>query len=143
MILTTKGRYAVMAMLDIVQQLGDNPVTLSSISERQQIDRGYLEQLFIKLKKAGLVDSVRGPGGGYRLSRPGSKITISDIMFAVDEMMKVTRCIDKNGSGCMENKTLCITHHLWEELSDVIYSYLNSITLEDVANKKIKANRAA
>jgi len=135
MILTTKGRYAVMAMVDIAINQASKPVSLSDISMRQEIDLGYLEQIFAKLKKYGLVDSVRGPGGGYKLSRQKHEITISDIMLAVDENMKMTRCENGSSAGCLNGKARCATHHLWDELGSRIGNYLESVNLDDVLSK--------
>lgn len=137
MILTTKGRYAVMALVDIAVYGQNGPVRLASISERQGLDQGYLEQIFAKLKKVGLVASVRGPGGGYILGRPKVEISISDIMFAVEENIKMTRCAKDSGQGCLSDKTRCVTHHLWEDLGDHIYKFLCNISIEDVCQKRL------
>ena len=137
MILSTKGRYAVMALVDIAVYGQNGPVRLASISERQGLDQGYLEQIFAKLKKDGLVVSIRGPGGGYLLGRPKSEISVSDIMFAAEENIKMTRCSKESGQGCLENKMRCATHHLWEDLGDHIYKFLREITLQDVCSKRL------
>lgn len=137
MLLTTKGRYAVMAMVDMAIYANGRPIQIAQIAERQSIDKGYLEQLFSKLRKVGLILATRGPGGGYRISRPLDQVHIADIMFAVDESIKMTRCNGKSEVGCMHDKTRCLTHHLWEELGEQIYSFLNTLTLEDVCKKRI------
>lgn len=128
--LTTKGRYAVMSMVDLSMQSGQKPVVLADIASRQNIAVSYLEQIFMKLRKASLVKSIRGPGGGYILARPMEKIAISEIVKAVDESIKMTRC-DKS-KGCAINNSKCVTHHLWQGLGNTIYQYLNSISLGDV-----------
>ena len=134
--LGTKGRYAVMAMVDLanltVMGCKNRPVALSDISGRQDISLSYLEQLFSKLRKRGLVKSVRGPGGGYVLARGADQLRISDIVMAVDEPLRATRCDPMSGSGCMPDGGRCVTHDLWEELSNHIYLFLNTVTLEDV-----------
>ena len=138
MILSTKGRYAVMAMVDLAIQPASKPVTLSAIAERQEIPLAYLEQIFARLKRAGLVKSVRGPGGGYTLARAPGGINVAEIMTASEEAMKMTRCDGKKHEGCMAPKTRCLTHDLWEGLSAQIQQYLSSITLADVCGRKIK-----
>jgi len=135
--LSTKGRYAVMAMADLASQNGGKPVALADIAARQEISLSYLEQLFGKLRKGALVKSVRGPGGGYLLARPGSDIRIADIILAVDEPIQATRCTPGTPAGCHNNKGRCLTHDLWEELSNQIYLYLSSVTLEDVVEHKV------
>lgn len=137
MILTSKGRYAVMALVDICINSKAKPMSLAVIAERQGIDLGYLEQLFSKLKKIGIVTSVRGPGGGYVLARHSSEIAISEVLFAVDESIKMTRCEGKNKSGCMQDKSRCITHHLWEQLENRILQFLERVTVQDVCNNDI------
>ncbi len=138
MILSTKGRYAVMALVDIAVYGQSAPVKLESISERQGLDQGYLEQIFAKLKKGGLVAARKGPGGGYLLGRLMSEISISDIMFAVDENIKMTRCEKGSDQGCLQDKARCVTHHLWEGLGDHIYGFFREISLEDVCKKRLK-----
>jgi Rrf2 family iron-sulfur cluster assembly transcriptional regulator len=133
--LSTRGRYAVMAVADLAQATGENPVTLSDIASRQSISLSYLEQLFAKLRRADIVTSVRGPGGGYKLARLPSETRISDIMAAVDEPLKTTRCSD--AKGCLPGGARCITHDLWDELSRHIYLFLSSVTLEDVLQRKV------
>jgi len=133
--LSTKGRYAVMAMADLAEASSDGPVTLSDIASRQSISLSYLEQLFAKLRRADIVASVRGPGGGYRLGRNAEEIRVSDIIMAVDEPLRATRC--SQAKGCLADGKRCITHDLWDELSRHIYLFLNSITLEDVLERRI------
>lgn len=131
--LTSKGRYAVTAMIDIALNQDKGAITLSLISERQGISLSYLEQLFSKLKKSGLVSSARGPGGGYRLSRAASEICISDIINAVDEAVDARKCAGK--ANCQGGEE-CLSHELWSDLSATIESFLKSITLQDVVDKK-------
>jgi Rrf2 family iron-sulfur cluster assembly transcriptional regulator len=139
--LGTKGRYAVMAMVDLagctVMSGKNGPVTLADIADRQEISLSYLEQLFSKLRKAGLVKSVRGPGGGYMLARGADQLRISDIVMAVDEPIRATRCVPDSGSGCMPDGGRCVTHDLWEELSNHIYLFLNTVSLEDVCARRV------
>ncbi|MEE2524827.1 Rrf2 family transcriptional regulator [Hyphobacterium sp. HN65] len=129
--LSTKGRYAVMAMADLARRSANGPVTLADIASRQAISLSYLEQLFANLRKGGLVESIRGPGGGYTLARPAEEIRVFEIMSAVDESIDITRC-EGETKGCMEDGRRCITHDLWDELSRHIYLFLGSISLEDV-----------
>jgi len=130
--LSTKGRYAVMAMVDLASRSSDSPVRLAAIAEKQQISLAYLEQLFTKLRRAGLVTSARGPGGGYRLSRSPEAIFVSEIMTAVDEPIKMTRCITGSDIACIGNKGRCLTHDLWRALGDHILLFLQTVTLRDV-----------
>jgi Rrf2 family iron-sulfur cluster assembly transcriptional regulator len=130
--LSTKGRYAVTAMLDLAVHEKLDPVTLSDISVCQGISLSYLEQLFAKLRKNGLVEGVRGPGGGYRLSRPSDQITVAQIITAVDEKVDAKRCGGKQ--DCQQGER-CLTHELWDELSCRIYEFLNNITLSQFANR--------
>ena len=125
--LTTKGRFAVTAMLDLALNGGHGPVTLAGISERQSISLSYLEQLFGKLRRRKLVDSVRGPGGGYRLAKSTLDITVADIVIAVDEPLDTTQC--SGDHHCCHNDEPCMTHDLWSGLNETIFSYLASITL--------------
>jgi len=134
--LSTKGRYAVMAMADLAQAGIDRPVPLGDIASRQSISLSYLEQLFAKLRRAGVVKSVRGPGGGYQLARPLDDTRIADIMLAVEEPVDVTRCQNKAG-GCMEGGRRCVTHDLWDELSRHIHLFLNGVTLADVIERRV------
>ncbi|MDH5182870.1 MAG: Fe-S cluster assembly transcriptional regulator IscR [Gammaproteobacteria bacterium] len=131
--LTTKGRYAVTAMLDLAIHYSDGPITLADISGRQGISLSYLEQLFSKLRKHGLVDSARGPGGGYRLSRASSEIAVVEVITAVDEKVDATRC---GGKGNCQGEERCLTHELWTDLSTQIYDFLNNITLGDLVEKR-------
>ncbi|ABK45555.1 transcriptional regulator, BadM/Rrf2 family [Magnetococcus marinus MC-1] len=126
--LTTRGRYAVTAMLDLAQHANRGPVTLAEISNRQQISLSYLEQLFAKLRRGGLVGSVRGPGGGYQLDRGAEQISVAAIIRAVDEPIHATSCKDKGTEGCRRD-TRCITHDLWARLGEHIYHYLESVSL--------------
>lgn len=135
--LSTKGRYAVMAMVDIAVHSEDKPIALADVAERQEISLSYLEQLFGKLRRGGLVKSVRGPGGGYLLAHAADETRISDIILAVDEPIKTTRCTPGSPVGCKSNKSRCLTHDLWEELGNKIYLYLNSVSLADVIDKRV------
>lgn len=130
--LTTKGRYAVTAMLDLALHSDHGPVSLSDISNRQGISLSYLEQLFSKLRKQSLVSSVRGPGGGYRLSRTRSDIYVAQIVDAVNESVDATGCRGK--SDCQGGNT-CLTHHLWCDLSDQIHDFLSQISLEQLVQR--------
>jgi len=124
--LTTKGRYAVTAMLDLALHYKEGPITLSDISQRQGISLSYLEQLFSRLRKQGLVDSTRGPGGGYRLSRDAHEIPVADVITAVDEKVETTRC---GGLSNCQDDHQCLTHELWTDLSRQIHSFLMGISL--------------
>jgi Rrf2 family iron-sulfur cluster assembly transcriptional regulator len=135
--LGTKGRYAVMAMADLALHSGGKPVALAAIAERQEISLSYLEQLFGKLRRSSLVNSVRGPGGGYVLARGDNEIRVSDIVVAVDEPLQATRCRPGTATGCLSEQSRCLTHELWEELSNQIHLYLSSVSLADVINKRI------
>ena len=135
--LSTKGRYAVMAMVELAKNGGTMPVALSEIAERQEISLSYLEQLFGKLRRAALVQSVRGPGGGYRLALDASETRISDIILAVDEPIRATRCLPGSAVGCTGSKARCLTHDLWEELGNLIHIYFSSITLADVIDRRV------
>lgn len=127
--LTTKGRFAVTAMVDLAMRQTRGPVTLAAISERQHISLSYLEQLFGKLRRAKLVSSVRGPGGGYNLAQPAPGITVADIVTAVDETLDATQCGGRE--NCHEEKR-CMTHDLWATLNEKMYDYLSSVTLADL-----------
>jgi Rrf2 family iron-sulfur cluster assembly transcriptional regulator len=131
--LTTKGRYAVTAMLDLAIHSKAKPVTLTEIATRQTISLSYLEQLFSRLRRADMVVGVRGPGGGYKLSREADEINVSDIILAVDEQVDLTNCEQKG--NCQEGEA-CLTHDLWMGLSSVVRSYLDSITLGEIMNKE-------
>lgn len=135
--LSTKGRYAVMAMADLASDGSGKPIALAEIADRQEISLSYLEQLFGKLRKGGLVKSVRGPGGGYLLARSPEEMRIADIILAVDEPIKATRCTPGLPHGCQSDHSRCLTHDLWEELGNQIYLYLSSITLGDVCERRI------
>jgi Rrf2 family iron-sulfur cluster assembly transcriptional regulator len=135
--LSTKGRYAVMAMVDLAMHSDNKPISLADIADRQEISLSYLEQLFAKLRRGGLVRSVRGPGGGYLLAREDTETRISDIILAVDEPIRATRCTPGQPFGCRINKSRCMTHDLWEELGNQIYLYLSSVTVADVVKKQI------
>lgn len=126
-----------MALADLAAQARPGPVTLYDIAERQEISLSYLEQLFAKLRRGGLVKSVRGPGGGYMLARTPDETPIADIVLAVDEPTKTTRCTPNQPFGCRSNEARCLTHDLWEELGNQVYHYLQSVTLADVVNQKV------
>ncbi len=130
--LSTKGRYAVTAMLDLAMHDRAGPVTLAEISECQEISLSYLEQLFAKLRRGGLVKGVRGPGGGYRLARPSCEITVADVICAVDENVDATRC---RGREDCQNGRRCLTHELWGDLSRHIQDFLEGITLDQFVNR--------
>ena len=127
--LTTKGRFAVTAMVDLAMRQTRGPVTLAAISERQRISLSYLEQLFGKLRRRMLVSSVRGPGGGYRLARPMQSVSVADIVIAVDEPLDATQCGGKE--NCADDKR-CMTHHLWANLNKKMHEYLSSVSLADL-----------
>lgn len=132
--LTTKGRYAVTAMLDLaIRYDKGRPISLAEISERQGISLSYLEQLFTKLRRSGLVKSTRGPGGGYSLSRPTHEVAVSDVIIAVDEKIDTTRC--GGLSNCQDDER-CLTHELWTDLSDRIYEFLSGISLGELVARE-------
>jgi len=133
--LSTKGRYAVMALADIALNSDGSAVSLAEVAGRQEISVEYLEQLFGKLRRAGIVASVRGPGGGYLLALPAEDIRVADIISAVDEAMQITRCQGDAIDGCVGGEK-CVTHELWAALGRQIYSFLASITLGDVIEKR-------
>jgi Rrf2 family transcriptional regulator, iron-sulfur cluster assembly transcription factor len=133
--MSTKGRYAVMAMIDIGQHGGDRPVSLNEIAERQDISQEYLEQLFGRLRRAGLVTSTRGPGGGYQLARVAGEIALSDVILAADEPLRVTRCEGDAVNGCVKGAKCC-AHDLWSSLGRQMMYFLESITLEDVVENR-------
>jgi Rrf2 family iron-sulfur cluster assembly transcriptional regulator len=135
--LSTKGRYAVMAMVDLAQHSAEGPVCLSEIADRQEISLSYLEQLFAKLRRGGLVKSVRGPGGGYLLAYDRDATRIADIILAVDEPIRAVRCKPGATLGCRGDRSRCLTHDLWEELSNQIHLFLNAVTLGDVCEKRV------
>ncbi|MDA7585409.1 Fe-S cluster assembly transcriptional regulator IscR [Luminiphilus sp.] len=139
--LTTRGRYAVTAMLDLAINGEQKPVSLADISGRQEISLSYLEQLFAKLRREALVTSVRGPGGGYRLARDRATLFVAEIIDAVDESVDVTNC---NGKGNCHHGEVCLTHDLWQDLSDRIHGFLSEISLADlVDNRTGKARLSA
>lgn len=131
--LTTKGRYAVTAMLDLALHQGNGPTALADIAQRQGISLSYLEQLFSRLRKRSLVSSVRGPGGGYNLARDAADIFVAEVITAVDENVDTTRC---GGAHNCQNDGPCLTHDLWHDLSERIYDYLNRISLQDLVDRK-------
>jgi Rrf2 family transcriptional regulator, iron-sulfur cluster assembly transcription factor len=131
--LTTKGRYAVTAMLDLAIHHGKGPIALADIAQRQGISLSYLEQLFSRLRKQSLVASVRGPGGGYNLARRASEIHIAEVISAVDENVDTTRCA---GAHNCQDSGPCLTHDLWQDLSVRIYEYLDRISLQDLVDRK-------
>jgi Rrf2 family iron-sulfur cluster assembly transcriptional regulator len=126
-----------MAMADLAYHSRGKPVALAEVADRQEISLSYLEQLFGKLRRGGLVASVRGPGGGYLLAREPQQMRIADIILAVDEPIKATRCTPGSPRGCHSHKGRCLTHDLWEELGNQIYLYLSSVTLADVCERRI------
>ncbi|XOZ34354.1 Rrf2 family transcriptional regulator [Halomonadaceae bacterium KBTZ08] len=130
--LTTKGRYAVTAMLDLALHAGNGPVSLADISQRQGISLSYLEQLFSRLRRSNLVTSVRGPGGGYRLMAPEDAIFVADVVDAVNESLDTTRC---NRAADCQNGEMCLTHYLWADLGDEIHRFLSSISLAELRDK--------
>ena len=131
--LTTKGRFAVTAMVDLAMRGDPGPVTLASVSERQKISLSYLEQLFGKLRRHQIVESVRGPGGGYFLARPSQDISIADIIVAVDEPLDATKCGGK--ANCHDDRQ-CVTHNLWTGLNESIYAYLSAVSLKQVVDSQ-------
>lgn len=135
--LSTKGRYAVMALVDLAASSEGKPVSLADIADRQEISLSYLEQLFAKLRRGSLVKSVRGPGGGYLLAHSPAETRVSDIILAVDEPIRATRCTPGQPFGCRSNKSRCMTHDLWEELGNQIYLYLSSVTLADIVERRV------
>ena len=131
--LTTKGRYAVTAMLDLALHRGDGPTCLADISKRQSISLSYLEQLFSRLRQSKLVESIRGPGGGYILALPSEQIFVADIIDSVNETIDATSC---GGQGDCNNGEMCLTHHLWEDLSHQIHDFLNGISLASLVDRR-------
>jgi Rrf2 family iron-sulfur cluster assembly transcriptional regulator len=139
--LTTKGRFAVTAMIDLALRQHAGPVTLAGISERQKISLSYLEQLFGKLRRHQLVASVRGPGGGYNLARSLDGVTVADIIHAVDEPLDATMCGGKG--NCHDGENPCMTHDLWMNLNDKMFEYLNSVTLAELVTQQRPGNSVA
>lgn len=131
--LTTKGRFAVTAMIDVAMHATEAPVTLAGVSGRQKISLSYLEQLFGKLRRHGLVASVRGPGGGYRLARPANEVSVADVILAVDEPIDATQCGGKE--NCLDDHR-CMTHELWAGLNTHIFAFLRSVTLEELVRQQ-------
>jgi|SRR3972149_4898759 len=131
--LTTKGRFAVTAMIDLAMQCGSGPVTLAEISQRQKISLSYLEQLFSKMRRRVLVDSVRGPGGGYRLAKDMAQVSVADIILAVDEPVDSTQCGGKE--NCHDGQK-CITHDLWTNLDQHVVDYLSAVTLKQLVDEQ-------
>lgn len=140
--LTTKGRFAVTAMIDLALRQDKGPVTLAGISQRQDISLSYLEQLFGKLRRHEIVESVRGPGGGYSLARKAQQVTVADIIIAVDEPLDATQCGGKeNCHGADQAKgTRCMTHELWATLNAKMVDYLDSVSLQDLVNQQRQKN---
>jgi Rrf2 family iron-sulfur cluster assembly transcriptional regulator len=142
--LSTKGRYAVMAMADLACHSDDNTPdeenvhALAGIAERQEISLAYLEQLFAKLRRAGLVSGVRGPRGGFKLAKDADELRIADIVLAVDEPLKATRCGSQGKAGCLKQSGRCLTHDLWDELGAQIEFFLSSVTLADVIERRVR-----
>jgi len=135
--LSTKGRYAVMALVDLARHGESRPVSLADIAERQEISLSYLEQLFARLRRGGLVKSVRGPGGGYMLARGPAGTRVADIILSVDEPITATRCKTNSSIGCHSDHSRCLTHDLWAELGNQIHLYLSSVTLLDVVERRV------
>ncbi|MEB3701647.1 Rrf2 family transcriptional regulator [Candidatus Bealeia paramacronuclearis] len=134
----TKERYAVMALIDLAHHARDEkPVSISDVASRQSISIPYLEQVFVKLRRKGFVKSQRGQAGGYYLSRPPAEIRISDILEAMDASLQATRCSFGSGEGCLHDKGRCMTHDLWEGLSETMHNYLKNITLLDVVEGQL------
>lgn len=141
--LSTKGRYAVMAMADLAKNGSGRAVSLAEIATRQEISLSYLEQLFARLRKGGLVKSVRGPGGGYRLAKAPGETVVAEIVLAVDEPIRATRCTSHGAPrGCMMGGERCITHDLWEDLGQEIHRYLAGVSLADVVERRTGRARA-
>ncbi|WP_174300531.1 Rrf2 family transcriptional regulator [Caulobacter sp. S45] len=140
--LGTKGRYAVMAMTDLARHGRERAVTLAEIAGRQEISQAYLEQLFAALRRRGLVASVRGPGGGYRLGRSAELISVVEVVRAVDEPLTATRC-EGASTGCLGGGERCATHDLWDALGDRISDFLGAVSLEDVVQRRVKSHVSA
>jgi Rrf2 family iron-sulfur cluster assembly transcriptional regulator len=137
--LSTKGRYAVMAIVDLSRETGPAPVPLAEIAKRQDISLSYLEQIFAKLRRGGLVRSVRGPGGGYMLARSADQIQVSDVMLAVDPPPRNTACNPADPKGCCNLAETCGTHDLWAALADQMYGFLNSISIAEVRDRRVRS----
>jgi Rrf2 family iron-sulfur cluster assembly transcriptional regulator len=135
--LTTKGRFAVTAMIDVAMYGSRGPVTLAAVSDRQKISLSYLEQLFGKLRRHEIVESVRGPGGGYNLARKAEDVTVADIIIAVDEPLDATQCGGKENCQSGENQPgRCMTHDLWSTLNAKMVEYLDSVSLKDLVDQQ-------
>ncbi|MEZ5849751.1 MAG: Rrf2 family transcriptional regulator [Hyphomicrobiaceae bacterium] len=139
--LNTKGRYAVMAMADLAKRAGGDATPLSGIAERQHISLAYLEQIFLRLRRAGLVESARGRSGGYRLGRPAVEITVAEVMAAVEEEVRMTRCGSQGELPCLGEER-CLTHGLWDALGEEISAFLGRVTLQDVIDGTPEGIRA-
>ena len=139
--LTTKGRYAVMAMADLALFKDKGPISLKDISLRQNISLAYLEQIFIKLKNKNLVKSIRGAKGGYELQIPSDEIKISNIISAVDEQVKMLNCKKESKKGCNNKSTKCITHNLWDQLDEHINNFFEKVKLQDLVKKNQNLNK--
>ncbi|WP_299381629.1 Rrf2 family transcriptional regulator [uncultured Kiloniella sp.] len=135
--LSTKGRYAVMAMVDLALYANERPVSLAEIADRQEISLSYLEQLFAKLRREKLVMSIRGPGGGYRMAKDAKDTDIAEIFKAVEEPIRATTCNPMSPDGCRSDKSRCVTHDLWQGLSNHIYRYLHGVSIADVIERRI------
>ncbi len=133
--LTTKGRFAVTAMIDLALHQQCGPVSLAAISQRQKISLSYLEQLFGKLRRRNIVESVRGPGGGYHLARPAQGVTVAEVIFAVNEALDATQCGGKGHCNSQSAQGTCMTHDLWATLSRKMVEYLDSVSLQDLVNQ--------
>ncbi|MEW6019579.1 MAG: Rrf2 family transcriptional regulator [Pseudomonadota bacterium] len=141
--LSTKGRYAVMAMADLARRQDERAVALADIAQRQEISLSYLEQLFARLRRSGLVVSARGPGGGYRLARGAHDTNIAEIVLAVDEPLQATRCGGPDAhKGCMASGEKCLTHDLWEGMGRQIHTYLASVSLADVVEGRLRTQES-
>lgn len=142
--LTSKGRYAVMALADLAVHGGElRAIPLQDIAARQEISLSYLEQLFARLRRAGIVAGMRGPGGGYRLARPAADVAIAEVIVAVDEPIKTTRCRDGSLKSCQGKVGRCIAHDLWDELGRQIHVFLAGVSLEDVVARRVIGRAAA
>jgi len=142
--LTSKGRYAVMALADLAVHGGEmRAIPLQDIAARQEISLSYLEQLFARLRRAGIVAGMRGPGGGYRLARPAAEVAIAEVIVAVDEPIKTTRCRDGSLKSCQGKVGRCIAHDLWDELGRQIHVFLAGVSLEDVVARRVIGRAAA
>ena len=141
MMLTTKGQYAVMALVDLAKYSNGQPVKLAAISQRQNIAINYLEQIFVRLRRQELVSSVKGPGGGYKLNNNAANITIAQIIEAVDEQIQITRCSKKKQTACVSN-VKCLTHDLWDGLTNRIIDYFTNITINDVCNNNLLGSKS-